>query len=283
MTDAHPLSPRHAGHDPEHGPEHGPVHGLARDLPRLMDRRRLLTILGGLGLGATALPAAAATCTVALPWETAGPFPADGTNARAGQTVNALAQQGILRRDITASFGAFTGQAEGVPLELEMHLADARGCTPLAGHAIYIWHCDGAGRYSLYNTPEANWLRGLGVADAQGRVRFTTIIPGCYPRRWPHIHFELFDSPEAAITGRASRLTAQLAFPEAEVTEVYQTQAARYPGALRNLAGIPLARDSIFRNNSPAQLAQQTLAMRGGAEMGYAATVTIPVDLSAGR
>ena len=34
-------------------------------------------------------------------------------------------------------------------------------------------------------------LLGVQVTDANGRVTFTLIVPGCYPGRWPHIHFEV--------------------------------------------------------------------------------------------
>lgn len=60
-------------------------HGFCHDFPNLLGRRRFLTVLSGLGLSATAgLPATALDC-VAMPRETAGPFPVDGTNRRAGQ------------------------------------------------------------------------------------------------------------------------------------------------------------------------------------------------------
>ncbi len=39
-----------------------------------------------------------------------------------------------------------------------------------------------------------NYLRGVQEADANGQVTFTTIFPGAYSGRWPHIHFEVFES-----------------------------------------------------------------------------------------
>ncbi|PTQ72595.1 hypothetical protein [Celeribacter persicus] len=175
-----------------HSHDHSHDHGFKHDLPKLLGRRRFLGVMGGLGLAsASGLPAAALEC-IALPWETQGPYPADGSNSKNGQVVNVLEQEGILRTDITTSFGDYEGEVEGVPLELELTLQDHDGCTPLEGYAIYIWHCDGEGKYSLYDHTEANWLRGLAIADAEGKVKFTTIVPGCYPSRWPHIHFEVF-------------------------------------------------------------------------------------------
>lgn len=257
-------------------------HGFSHDLPRLIGRRRLLSLMGGLGLASAAgLPAAALDC-VALPWETAGPFPADGTNTRAGQTVNALTQEGVIRRDIRASFGDYAGAAAGVDLELELTLQDADGCAPLENYAVYIWHCDAIGQYSLYNAPEANYLRGVGVADADGKIQFTTIVPGCYPGRWPHIHFEVFESAEAALTGRAPVLTSQIAFAERDMAEVYRSDGA-YSNGTQNLERISLVTDGIFRDNTDAQIAQQTVEMSGAPENGYTGQVTIPIDLNARR
>ena len=139
--------------------------GFAHDLSRMIGRRRILAVMGGLGLAAAANPAAALEC-VALPWETQGPYPADGSNARAGQVLNVLTQQGVIREDIRTSFGDFSGTADGPQLDLELTLVNADGCTPLAGHAIYLWHCDAGGEYSLYNLTDQNFLRGVGVSDA---------------------------------------------------------------------------------------------------------------------
>ncbi|WP_172330614.1 hypothetical protein [Mangrovicoccus sp. HB161399] len=260
---------------------HAHDHGLAHDLPKMLGRRRLLALIGGLGLGTVPALRASAAC-VALPWETAGPYPADGSNSKSGQVVNALAQEGILREDLRPSFGGFGGEAEGVPLELELTLLAADGCTPLAGHAVYVWHCNATGLYSLYDETGANWLRGLGVADEAGKVRFTTIVPGCYDGRWPHIHFEVFETAGAAVSGEASLLTAQIAVPETEAAAVYGDDA-RYSNGTRNLGRITIPSDNVFGDNSEAEIAQQTLAMAGSPAEGYSGTVAIPVDFDADR
>lgn len=256
--------------------------GFAHDLPRLLGRRRLLALMGGAGLAAVSgLPAHALDC-VALPWETAGPYPADGSNVKAGQIVNALTEQGVIRTDLRPSFGSLTPVAEGIRLDLELTLVDADGCTALAGHAIYIWHCDTIGKYSLYDTVDASYLRGVGVADARGRVRFTTIFPGCYDGRWPHIHFEVFESIEAAVSGEASVLTAQMALPEADCAAVYAADP-RYANGTRNLGRITIASDNVFSDNSAAEIEQQTLVLSGEPTTGYSGTLTIPVDFAADR
>lgn len=255
--------------------------GLAHDLPRMLGRRRLLAVLGGVGLVSACAPAQALDC-VALPWETAGPYPADGTNSRAGQVVNVLTRQGVIRQDLRTSFAGLSGTADGAPMTLELTLQNADGCTPLAGHAIYLWHCNTLGEYSLYDLPDANYLRGVGVSDAQGVVRFTTIFPGCYDGRWPHLHFEIFTDAAAAVSGEASLLTAQIALPQAECRALYAADS-RYPNSSANLGRLTLSSDLVFGDNSPAQITQQTLAMTGDTSRGYQGRLTIPVDFAADR
>ena len=268
---------------PSHHDHHDDDHdlGFAHDLPRLIGRRRLLGVMGGLGLVAVAAPASALECA-ALPWETQGPYPADGSNSSAGQVVNVLTQEGVIRQDIRSSFGDFTGTADGPQLDLELVLLGADGCTPLVGHAIYVWHCDPVGKYSLYNIADANYLRGVGVSDDNGQVKFTTIFPGCYDGRWPHIHFEIFKDAASAVAGEASLLTAQLALPQDVCAALYASDP-RYPGSTANLDRQTLQSDGVFGDNSAAQLAQQTLAMTGDAATGYQGKVTIPVDFNADR
>ncbi|MBJ3783864.1 dioxygenase family protein [Devosia sediminis] len=266
-------------HDDDH---HDHDLGFAHDLPLMLGRRKLLALMGGVGLVSLTGGAAAALECVALPWETAGPYPADGTNVRNGQVVNALTEQGVIRQDLRTSFGALTPVADGLQLDLELTLVNADGCTPLADHAIYLWHCDTTGNYSLYDLPDANFLRGVGVADSEGKVRFTTIFPGCYDGRWPHLHFEVFESVEAAVSGEASILTAQIALPEGASAEVYATDA-RYSNGTQNLSRISIATDMVFADNSADEIAQQTLALVGDPASGFRGTVTIPVDLTAER
>ena len=261
------MSNPHANHDL----------GFARDLTKMIGRRRVLSLITGTGLVFASGGTATALECVALPWETAGPFPADGTNRKNGQTVNSLTRDGVIRRDLRTSFGGMTAVADGVQLDLELTLVNAADCSPLAGYAIYIWHCDRAGQYSLYEATDTNYLRGVGVADAGGTVRFTTIVPGCYSGRWPHIHFEIFKSIGTAVGGEASVLTAQIALPEDHVAAVYASDS-RYPSGTRNLGRLSLARDNVFRDNTPAQLEQQTLIMTGDVQDGYLGRLVIPVD-----
>ncbi len=261
----------------DHGPE-----GLAADLPHLTRRRLMLT---GLAMGGTALTlwgvrggAQTATGTavdgsvcVANPAETEGPFPADGTNVREGQTVNILTEAGVIREDIRTSIGGLTPVAEGVGMTLEITLVDVgNACRPLGGQAVYLWQCDAEGVYSIYGADDRNYLRGVAISDANGKVRFTTVFPGCYDGRWPHLHFEVFSSAEMAVSGKAALLTSQFALPEAECKAVYAA-VPLYAASISNLERVSLARDGIFRDASAEELAVQTLALEGDPQTGYRA------------
>ena len=57
---------------------------------------------------------------------------------------------GVVRSDIRSSFAGLSGTADGVPLTIVLTIVSASTCAPLAGRAVYLWHCDREGRYSLY-------------------------------------------------------------------------------------------------------------------------------------
>ena len=160
--------------------------GLAFDLDSLLDRRRMLKLVGVMGVGSGLLlagcgrsttassPAAATSASasgttsagtdcVVIPEETAGPYPGDGSNGP-----DVLNQSGIVRHDITQSFGDLSGTAEGIPLTIELAVQDASSCTTLAGAAVYVWHCDRDGQYSLYTVTDQNYLRGVQEVGSDG-------------------------------------------------------------------------------------------------------------------
>ena len=261
--------------------EHDDHGGMSRDLPRLMGRRGVLLTLAGAGVAGFAIAKVLPTsegnvfgpgqACLKTPGETAGPYPADGSNTREGQVVDVLKSQGVMREDIRSSFGDLSGRAEGIEMRLEITLVDVTGCTPLTGHAIYLWHATAEGQYSLYDLPDQNFLRGVVLTDAKGVARITTILPGCYDGRWPHIHFEVFASAEAATQGRAL-LTSQMALPEEVCRKAYADP--RYPASLANLDRTSLAGDNVFGDNTAEQLAGQTLTMTEAAGA-WAARVTV--------
>ena len=251
---------------------------LSRDRAALLDRRAAIGLLGlgGAALAACGSSGAKAAACIASPSETRGPFAADG-GRDAGGRLNVLEMDGIVRSDIRGSFGGMQARAEGVPLDLEITLLGvAGGCNTMADWAIYLWQNDAAGDYSLYDLPEANYLRGLQQSDAEGKNRFRTILPGCYGGRAPHIHFEVFSSAQAAISGEPAVLASQFAFPEDACRAVYAADA-RYGGSLRNIERWPNDRDFVFRDAEGEVLALQTIALEGDAS-GFRGTARVGIN-----
>jgi protocatechuate 3,4-dioxygenase beta subunit len=253
--------------------------GFSHDIS-VMSRRRILLGLGAAaGLAAVAAcgstrtsadGASAATLPDAAPQETMGPYPGDGSNGP-----NVLIESGVVRSGITGSFGAYSGVAQGVPSTLTIRLQDlAENGAPGAGMAVYVWHCDREGRYSLYSegVTEQNYLRGVQVADSDGVVEFTTIFPATYPGRWPHFHFEVFDSLETAMAGSQARLTSQIALPEDVAVAVYESDSG-YAGSIPNLQQLSLHSDMVFGDGWDAEMASTT----GTAATGVDIAITIGV------
>jgi len=225
---------------------------------------------------ATAAPAtptltrAIAECGVEIPQETAGPYPGDGSNGP-----NVLEASGVVRHDITSSFGTSTSTAEGVPLTVTLTLLDnANGCTPLAGAAVYAWHCDREGKYSMYDSglQNENYLRGVQEADANGQVTFKTIYPGAYNGRWPHIHFEVFESMNNATAAGQVLAVSQIALTEAACKEVYAS--AGYESSAQNFPRTTLKSDNVFGNDGGIY---QLATITGSVAAGYAAGLNVTV------
>lgn len=247
---------------------------LERAVPTALTRRRALGLIGGGALATVALAACDAPegqvtgggCSV-VPTETEGPYPGDGSNGP-----NVLIQSGVVRTDIRSSFGSYAGTAPGIPLTLRMVVRDVSGsCSNVAGAAVYVWHCTRDGGYSLYSSGHTsqNYLRGVQATDSTGAVHFTTIFPGCYAGRWPHIHFEVFPSLASATSASNKILTSQIALPEAASRQVYATSG--YSSSLTNLNGVSLSSDGIFRDG----VVQQMAAVVGNTTDGYFASLTI--------
>jgi protocatechuate 3,4-dioxygenase beta subunit len=203
-----------------------------------------------------------------VPEETQGPYPGDGSNGP-----NVLNLTGVVRSDIRSSFAGLSGVADGVPLTIELTIVSASTCAPLAGRAVYLWHCDRPGRYSLYSqgVTNQNYLRGTQEADASGKVSFTTIYPGCYAGRWPHIHFEVYPTLASATSVSNRSATSQIALPKASSDLVYAT--AGYESSVTNLRQVTLATDNVFSDGSSLELATVTGSVGGG----FTAALTVAV------
>lgn len=267
--------------------------GLVYDLQTLVDRRKVLGLFGGLsaaallaacggsgaggsagatgsGSGPTTSSSSAGGGDLAVvPEETAGPFPGDGSNGP-----NVLDDSGIVRSDIRSSVGSSTTTADGVPLTIKLTVRDAGTGDAAKGAGVYLWHCDRDGNYSLYSQAAANenYLRGAQEADADGTVTFQSIFPACYSGRWPHIHFEVYDSLSDATSSGPIVRTSQIALPKEACEAVYAT--AGYEQSVANLSQVSLAGDMVFGDDGGIH---QLATMSGDALEGYTAALTIGV------
>ncbi len=263
---------------------------------RLTSRRASLRALGLLGAGAGLVTIAACSgesssasstssaasssssdsssttadgdCT-ATPPETGGPFPADGTNDDGnGSEANVLDDDGIIRADIRSDLDGSDTQ-EGVPFALKVNVQDSQ-CAPMPGAAVYVWHCNKEGEYSAYNSQMIGgdftahqWLRGVQVADSEGNLEFSTILPGRYQGRAFHIHFEVYADDSFS----DKLLTSQMAMDDELVNQLF-TEAG-YTDALRN--DTSNSRDGIFSDG----FSQQLLTVTGDVESGLTASITV--------
>lgn len=217
------------------------------------------------GTTTTTTTTTTSSCSV-IPTETNGPYPADGTTS-----LNALLLSGIVRSDIRSSFAGATGVASGVPLTVTLTLVNTNAsCASLAGYAIYIWHCNQAGLYSLYSSGVTgeNYLRGVQETDSNGQATFTTIFPACYSGRWPHIHFEIYPSLATATSVSHVVKTSQIAMPEAACDTVFATSG--YSASVTNFSQISLASDNVFSDGATLE----TPTITGSVSAGYAIALT---------
>ena len=161
-----------------------------------------------------------------------------------------LDDSGVVRSDITTSIGS-SEKVAGVPMTINLTVTDsASGYAAMAGAAVYVWHCDATGNYSMYSqgATDQTWLRGVTETNANGTATFTSVFPGCYAGRWPHIHFEVYKSTSDATSSGQIVKTSQIALPQAICETVYQNTST-YPNSTRNLGQLSLKTDNVFGND----------------------------------
>lgn len=200
---------------------------------------------GGMGAGGQAGVDCALT-----PEQTEGPFYLDDD---------------LLREDITEA-------KPGVPLRVVVHVVALPDCTPLAEHAVDLWHADHLGQYSGFSgqghqgnvdlTGET-FLRGTQLTDAGGEASFTTIYPGWYPGRAVHIHFKVH------LPGNLE-VTSQLYFPDATNEAVHQQAPYDQLGS----PNTSNAQDGILSATPNEERLMVTLAREG---QGYVAELVVGV------
>ncbi len=209
----------------------------------------------------------------AVPWATGGttsmmggypdPFAGGPTGSPCvlfpAQTLGPCYAESATREDISDG-------ATGLPVRLSFLVVRGDGCTPVPDASVDIWHSGFDGIYSAFATGSVcnpstldvraqTFCRGVQVANAQGRVDFSTIFPGWYRGRTIHLHFTV------RVDGQIS-ITSQLYFDDALSDEILAQgeYAARGPRDTTN------ARDSTFRSGGaqPAQIVMDTAKRSDG-------------------
>jgi protocatechuate 3,4-dioxygenase beta subunit len=190
--------------------------------------------------------ASAGGCSVS-PSETAGPFPTKNPTAFAIKDI---------KSDRT-----------GTPLTMNITIQNVKdNCNPLAGAFVDVWQCDKDGNYSEYGSlTSVHFLRGRQTTDSNGVAAFTTVFPGWYPGRAPHIHVHVFNA-----SGK-SLLVTQIAFPTDVCDTVYTTATTLYTKGKQDTSN---TRDGIFSDSLAAQLGSVT----GSVSAGYVLAHTVKVS-----
>jgi protocatechuate 3,4-dioxygenase beta subunit len=227
-----------------------------------MERKEFLKRLG---LAAIAFPLMSAckddevtsssgACTTTAT-ETAGPFP---TKSPSTLVLNDI------RSDRT-----------GVPLTINITVQNkSNNCNALAGAIVDIWHCDKDGYYSEYggsgmqsaDFTSVHFLRGRQTTNSDGVAGFTSIFPGWYSGRAPHIHVHIYNA------NGNSLLVTQIAFPKSTTDTVY-TGSSFY--SARGKQDTTNESDNVFSDGVSTELA----TLDGSVANGYSLTHTVVVTV----
>lgn len=225
--------------------------GISTIAPLVSACKKEDTGLTTTGSGSGTDGTASGNCTTS-PAETAGPFPT--------KTPSSLVTSDI-RSDRT-----------GVPLTLKITINKNSSCAALAGAIVDIWHCDKDGYYSEYggmgmqsaNFTSVHFLRGRQTTDANGLVQFTSIFPGWYSGRAPHIHVHVYSADGTSL------LVTQIAFPTDVCDTVYTTATNYYTRGKQDTSN---ARDNVFSDSLASELATVSGSISGGYTLTHLITV----------
>jgi protocatechuate 3,4-dioxygenase beta subunit len=205
----------------------------------------------------------ATTCT-ATPEGEIGPYFADDSAA------------GFDRSDIVSDLDGTRTQT-GIPLVLTVTVIDTEnGCVPYANAQVDIWHCNAAGVYSdeeSEGTDTESWLRGYQLTDVNGRVTFTTIIPGWYAGRTTHIHLRVRSTYSTASSTTDGTNTTQLFFEQTLIDDL-ATSVAPYSSQGQNPT--TNATDHVYNGETNGA---NVLTLAGDTS-GYTTSITIGLPIT---
>ncbi len=121
----------------------------------------------------------------------------------------------------------------------------------------------GPGGLQPVDHTQEHFLRGRQITDKDGRASFTSIYPGWYGGRAPHIHAQIL------LAGEKSLLITQIAFPEDINKEVY----AQGVYADRGTADTTNMDDNVFGDG----IANELAVVNGNVKDGFVLTHSIYV------
>ncbi|GAB3255196.1 hypothetical protein GCM10027347_16080 [Larkinella harenae] len=165
-----------------------------------------------------------------------------------------------------------TSDRQGTKLTIKITVQNKNNsCAALAGALVDIWHCDATGNYSEYggtqmqstNYQSVHFLRGRQTSDSNGLVAFTSIYPGWYQGRAPHIHVHVYNA-----SGKSLKVS-QIAFPE-DISKVVYAQGVY---ASHGQADTTNARDTIFSDGISTNISTVTGSTSAGYELAWAIIV----------
>lgn len=223
-----------------------------------------------------------AASTDALPPEIIAPpapYPNEPPPSSGASLANIWFRAGLVRQDIRPNMSREGLVASGLKLDLLLRLQSFKPRPmPVSGVAVYIWHCDASGAYSVYGRNDVDYLRGIGISDSHGRLRFTTIFPGTYRGREPHIHFEIYPSLDAIPKPTNCILRSRILFPETISREVYRRNLVYRP-SLKQFDELVFGRPNPTID-TPSQ-GQQGALVSGHPRIGIRASIAVALPGSA--
>ncbi|MGV9247213.1 intradiol ring-cleavage dioxygenase [Streptomyces sp. NPDC003710] len=266
-------------------------------------RRKVLTALGGAGLGAAGIAVYSANASA----EPAGSATDATTTGSASTGSTAIPQCVLTAEQMTGPYyledekirSNITEGRPGVPLAMTFLVVDTKTCKPVPDAAVDIWHCDAGGVYAGYtaispdvpydpskadehghvpNTDETTFLRGVQLTDRHGKATFKTIFPGWYYGRTTHIHLKVHCGGE--VEGRTYEdghvaHTGQVFFADEVADAIAKLDPyAKHTGSQR----VKLAEDHVAQSAGAASLVTLKQVKPGTYSKGLTGSIVLAVD-----
>ncbi|KAI9329905.1 Intradiol ring-cleavage dioxygenase [Zopfochytrium polystomum] len=207
-----------------------------------------------------------------------------------------------------------TENQPGVALVLDVSVVDIASCSPLVDAAVEFWSCNATGYYSGFTgispstnqqvgscvnggtssgsgpgasgclTDELTFLRGFVLTDDNGVAEMTTIFPGFYNGRTPHIHVTVHTGgsvgSDGTYVGGEFRHIGQLFPGDEAATSVYSIASLPYYSLGTDF--IKLADDQVASKEGYSGYGILSLTNMGSTiAQGMIGAVTIYVDSTA--